>query len=607
MAEVWRAVRHAQVGDAQKVLAIKVIRANNEDERHREMFMREARVSMLLNHAAIAQVFDISVDDGRLYLVMEFIDGVDLSKLIKYCRSTEQKLGFPVIGYIIGEILRALSYAHEFRARGEQRTIIHRDISPHNVMISTAGEVKVTDFGIASISNEETTGSPKGKVQYMSREQLLGNSRAPAVDLFAAGAVLHELIELRLMREATDNASLYGMVLMGSIPPLEREGVPGPLAELRNALLENSSVARIRSARDALQLLYAWPGYRNGALELEALVVASRSHEGAALLKGRAAGSGPGEGFASTLLREEVDAETLTVGKLSAPPESAIATEHRPGLPESAIATEHRPGLPESAIATEHHPGLPESAIATEHHPGRPESAIATEHHTRLQPQVRTESRVRTSEVSPGTDAPTTPQRPTEARFPQLLSIMALLVLTSMLTLSSVVLYETFQRRTLLEVPVAHDAPTGEGRPEATPSEASPVPVEAAPTQAHDSAGTATDGEPERASDGHEDTSAPATKPPVSKKTKANVEVRLIAGPWSTVEVRVDRKNRHIYELDPVGDVALAPGKHTIEVRTPKSAEPWVKIGSFEVKANPEGYRVLLQKPAGLSVTPNSE
>ena len=236
MGEVWMG-RRTSIGGAAKTVAIKTIsRPHSRDPNARKMFLDEARLSMLLANSNIVQTFDVDeTEDGVCYMVMEWVDGVDLSALCEGMTQRGERLSIPLAAYIIGEVLKGLAYAHSFRHEGETKTIVHRDISPHNVMISVSGEVKIMDFGIARVASEETSGVHiKGKLRYMPPEQLRGKSREPTLDLFSVGAIFHELIDGAKFRTGVDEARLYGMILDGEIPPLT--GVEGELPPELDAL-----------------------------------------------------------------------------------------------------------------------------------------------------------------------------------------------------------------------------------------------------------------------------------------------------------------------------------------------------------------------------------
>jgi len=278
--------RRASVGGAQKSVAIKLIAARvASDERHRRMFLAEARLSMLMTHSNVVQVFDAGEDAGRLYLVMEWIDGLNLAQLCELRRRDGAGPWPPrMVGYLIGEVLRGLAYAHCLVHEGQLQCVVHRDVSPHNVLVSTSGEVKLADFGVARLAAEETSGLHiKGKLRYMAPEHLAGRSREPTVDLYGVGAVLHELLAGTRFRDEADEVDLYGQILGGHVPPLPVAGVPPELVSLREGLLQAEPRQRIPTAARALEYLAAWAGYRNAAGELGVLcrtamgVVAPRS------------------------------------------------------------------------------------------------------------------------------------------------------------------------------------------------------------------------------------------------------------------------------------------------------------------------------------------
>ncbi len=274
MAQVWSAKRSGTGPAAEKLVAIKLLASHlAEQQQYRDMFLAEARLSMMLNHSNIVHVFDAVDAAPDCYMVMELIEGMTLSQLERALGKQGLKIPLEVSAYVIGELLRALSYAHGISIDAGS-IIVHRDVSPQNVMVTVDGEVKLMDFGIARFASEETQGTfVKGKLQYMPPEQLRKQTRKPTIDLFAVGGILHELIDGRRFRGNIDQARLIGMVIQGEIPDLQTvDQVPVELDHLRLGLLQAEEEQRIQSAKDALQLLYCWPNYRNMAPELEALV-----------------------------------------------------------------------------------------------------------------------------------------------------------------------------------------------------------------------------------------------------------------------------------------------------------------------------------------------
>lgn len=266
--------RRESIGGASKTVAIKLLASHLASKpNYRRMFVDEARLTMMLTHSNIVQVFDSGEHAGRSYLVMEWIDGVDLARLCASRREVGAAFEFHLVAHVIGELLRALAYAHGLNDSDERSTIVHRDISPHNVLVSISGEVKLSDFGVARLASEESSGvHVRGKLRYMPPEQVRGHSKHATTDLFAVGAVMQELLDGVRFRAGLERDELFGMVIRGEVPPLRRAGVPTELVVLRDALLASDRNARVQSADAALELLRRWPGYRNATDELMALV-----------------------------------------------------------------------------------------------------------------------------------------------------------------------------------------------------------------------------------------------------------------------------------------------------------------------------------------------
>ncbi|MCX4247919.1 serine/threonine-protein kinase [Paraliomyxa miuraensis] len=274
MAEVWVARR--PLGErGSKFVALKLIAEHFVgDERYARMFRAEAELAAVLSHANIVQVFDEGQQDGRSYLVMEWVDGLNLLKLgdvLSLLDDDERR--FRVIAYIIGQLLHALDYAHSITSLdGSPLGVVHRDVSPQNVLVSNHGEVKLTDFGVAFHNFEESSGMHvKGKVRYMAPEQIRGQSRHASVDLFAVGALLHELLDGHKFRgELDDGQELFTAVLAGHVGPLRRPAPP-ELEDLRRALLEPDPSRRLRTAEEALAMLKQYAGYGDARNELSKL------------------------------------------------------------------------------------------------------------------------------------------------------------------------------------------------------------------------------------------------------------------------------------------------------------------------------------------------
>jgi serine/threonine protein kinase/outer membrane protein OmpA-like peptidoglycan-associated protein len=282
MGEVWVARCLGPTHTREHVAIKRLPRRLAGEPNYRRILLEEARLSALLRHPNIVHTIEAGEADGEVFIVMELIDGLDLSRVTRLLALHGERLPISVSAYVVAEILRGLAYAHELEHERERISLVHRDVSPHNVMLSSSGAIKLADFGVARLSSEDTSGTHvKGKARYMPPEQLRGDSRSPTVDLFAVGAVLQELLDGSTFRgDAVDDARLLGMAIDGFVPPPKHPlETPAELEQLRCALLEPDAKQRVQSAEQALALLLRWPGYRPCPHEVAALLEPLREHE----------------------------------------------------------------------------------------------------------------------------------------------------------------------------------------------------------------------------------------------------------------------------------------------------------------------------------------
>ena len=197
MAEVYLAKSHGAEG-IEKILVIKrVLPEFTSNRRFVDMFISEAKIAMELNHPNIVQIFDFGKVDSDFYLAMEFVDGSDLAQLLSAGRRAESPLPLGEAVFIGVEIAKGLDYAHRRLDHfGDPLDIVHRDMSPQNVLISREGAVKIVDFGIAKASSvtEESPHVVKGKFSYMSPEQASGRRVDQRSDIFSLGVLLFLLV-----------------------------------------------------------------------------------------------------------------------------------------------------------------------------------------------------------------------------------------------------------------------------------------------------------------------------------------------------------------------------------------------------------------------------
>jgi eukaryotic-like serine/threonine-protein kinase len=277
MAEVFLASSIGAEGFSRKVAIKRVLPGYSENEAFARMFVAEARISSQLVHPNIVSVLDFDRDaDGRLFLVMELVEGKDLDALL-----ATGVVPVPLVIFIIAEVLRGLDHAHDLPLDSEVRGIVHRDISPHNVLLSWTGAVKVSDFGIAKARYaSEATASEmiKGKPAYMSPEQANGKPLDGRSDLFAVGIMLWEMLIGHRLFAAEDTRAMLAAVLFGQIPRPRsiRADVPKDLERVTMKLLERDPSTRYQTAADALRDLLACADTPTTGRELLVTTLAAR-------------------------------------------------------------------------------------------------------------------------------------------------------------------------------------------------------------------------------------------------------------------------------------------------------------------------------------------
>ncbi len=232
MAEIYLARGKTQVGATRLAVVKLVLPALAGDSHFAEMLIAEAKLAARLSHANIVQTFDLGREEGRLYIAMEYIEGFDLNELLKRCSREKVALPTEFTFFVVGETLRALDYAHRRKdPEGRPLGIVHRDVSPSNVLISFEGEVKLCDFGISramSAVGADTAPGPgiEGKAAYMSPEHARGESIDARADVFAAGIVLWELLAGRRLYKSRPDADQLTQARAAEIPPLPDRGLP---------------------------------------------------------------------------------------------------------------------------------------------------------------------------------------------------------------------------------------------------------------------------------------------------------------------------------------------------------------------------------------------
>lgn len=245
MAEVFLAKKRGAEGTYKLLVVKRVLPAHGSSRRFRTMFVEEAHLATRLNHPNIVQVYEFS-DHGEegLLLSMEYVEGFDLGKLMTAAKQKESAIPPSVAAFIVSEAAKGLHYAHERRDEGGiPLCIVHRDVSPQNVLLSFEGVVKIADFGIASANLfREEPGVLKGKFGYMSPEQARGEKVDRRSDIYALGVVLYELLALR---------GPYGKLSDNELLEAVREGAYAPLSTVApDAPAEHVAIVETAMARD---------------------------------------------------------------------------------------------------------------------------------------------------------------------------------------------------------------------------------------------------------------------------------------------------------------------------------------------------------------------
>lgn len=290
MAEVFKAKAHGVKGFEKTLVIKRILPELSENPSFVEMFVNEAKIAVTLSHANIVQVFDLGRAEDTYFIAMEYVAGMDLASVFKLCDRAKQPMPIGLAVYVVSELAKGLDYAHR-RRDAEMRPlhIVHRDVSPPNVLLSYEGEVKLTDFGIAKARTLAQTvtevGIVKGKYAYMAPEQLEGGMVDARADIFAAGTLLFKA--LSGVNPFLDR-SVYDTLqrIRAEDVPSVREFAP-ELPEEVDALLRRAMARdpedRFESAgtfqEELIHFLYG-SGQRVGARDLSDYLLQLRSSDG---------------------------------------------------------------------------------------------------------------------------------------------------------------------------------------------------------------------------------------------------------------------------------------------------------------------------------------
>ncbi len=384
MAVVWLARLRGKRG-FEKLFAIKTIKTELiHDLRFQEMFLDEARIASGIQHPNVAHILDLGEQDDVLYIVMEWVDGDSLAKIRKLAPKRKTSIPIGITLRVIADTCAGLHAAHQLRdVKGKSLEVVHRDVSPQNILITSAGSVKVIDFGIAKATNRSAgdtrSGIIKGKIHYMAPEQAAGRAIDRRVDIWSVGVCLYELVMGRLPFDGDSDVDVVRRLLADEPAPQPDGSVPAPVAEVISCSLARDPGARFFTAAamqraletvmdklglqatsedvaEFLQKHFPDLGDQRRAMVENAIEAAQARDAGAAKGPARDLRANEDVGFAPTILSSEPGsstsadpdraAPTRRAGHLARPSPPPAKEESKLTLGSAALEMEEVRGLP---------------------------------------------------------------------------------------------------------------------------------------------------------------------------------------------------------------------------------------------------------------------
>ncbi len=253
MAEIYRAQAQGFGGFQKPVIVKTILPCLSADERFVKQFVNEAKLSSMLSHSNIVQVFDFGRIGADYFIVMEYVDGTDLRSVVRGCRAKNVWMPVDLALHVAMRVLKGLGAVHGRRDAALQPLgLVHRDVSPQNVLVSRVGEVKLTDFGIARARGERAGGEVQGNYGYMPPEQATGEPLDARADLYALGMVLYELVTLQNPFADRDLQEVLRRIRESKVAPPSRinPAVPAGLDAILLKALEKEPESRFATAEE---------------------------------------------------------------------------------------------------------------------------------------------------------------------------------------------------------------------------------------------------------------------------------------------------------------------------------------------------------------------
>ncbi len=266
MAEVYVAESVSMTGGFTKKIAIKrILPKLVKEPRFVRMFLDEARLSLRFNHANIVSVLDIGESDSTYFIVMEFVEGTNIKQLLEHQTKLGRLMPVPLVVWMLTQILSGLQYAHDLcdHDTGKHFGIVHRDISPPNILISWNGEVKLTDFGLAKATTQLESTDPgvvKGKYAYLSPEAAHLKAVDHRADIFSVGILAFEMLTGRRLFKGKNDYETIAFVRQATVPSLRRYNprVPERLEGIVRKALARNIEDRYQTADEFAEDLLSW-------------------------------------------------------------------------------------------------------------------------------------------------------------------------------------------------------------------------------------------------------------------------------------------------------------------------------------------------------------